>query len=467
MNVIAHIVMAVWVPTVLVLFAVLPLRRAVIVSFLVAWLFLPMASYKLPFLPDYTKMSATCAGVFIATLIFDVKRVVRFKPSWADLPMVLFCVFPCISSLINGLGAYDGVSEIMWHVITWALPYFIGRLYFNDARGLRELALGILIGGLLYVPFCLFEVRMSPKLHNMIYGFFPRMVQMRFGGWRPAVFMDGGLEVGMWMTAASLVGIWQWKTGALKRLWGVSAAWLIGALLVTTFLCRATGALALLALGATALWATWRMNSRLALVGLIVIVPAYIGVRSTGLWHGEQVVSLAKMINSDRAASLKFRFDNEDLLAAKALRQPWFGWGSWGRNRVHDEWGNDVSVTDGLWILEFGQRGFAGLLCWMAAMIMPLALLIRRHSARGLASVEFAPALSLAILTTLYAIDCLVNAMINPVFMLAGGAVTSFALAQIKAPIASLDEQFRDSPDNARPQSIPPRRLYPDHGSFR
>src|SRR5215213_2912828 len=237
--------MAVWIPTVLVLFAVLPSRRAVIVSFLAAWLFLPMASYPLPFLPDYTKMSATCAGIFIATLIFDVKRVVRFKPSWVDLPMVFFCGFPFISSLVNGLGAYDGVSDMLWHVITWAFPYFIGRLYFSDARGLRELAMGILIGGLLYVPLCLFEVRMSPQLHNLVYGFFPRMVQVRFGGWRPSVFMDGGLQVGMWMVGASLIGIWQRKTGALKGMWGISASWLIVALVVTTVLCRATGALVL------------------------------------------------------------------------------------------------------------------------------------------------------------------------------------------------------------------------------
>src|SRR4051794_10191930 len=100
--------MAVWIPTVLVLFAVLPSRRAVIVSFLGAWLFLPMVSYPLSGLPDYTKMSATCAGIFLATLIFDVKRVVRFKPSLVDVPMAIFCLCPFFSSMLNGLGTWDG-----------------------------------------------------------------------------------------------------------------------------------------------------------------------------------------------------------------------------------------------------------------------------------------------------------------------------------------------------------------------
>ena len=45
------------------------------------------------------------------------------------------------------------------------------------------------------------------------------------------------------------------------------------------------------------------------------------------------------------------------MLAAKAMRRPVFGWGGWGRSRVHDEWGTDLSITDGLWIIQFGQLG--------------------------------------------------------------------------------------------------------------
>jgi hypothetical protein len=159
---------------------------------------------------------------------------------------------------------------------------------------------------------------------------------------------------------------------------------------------------------------------------------------------------------------LKFRLDNEDMLAAKALRQPWFGWGSWGRNRVHDEWGKDLSVTDGLWIIEFGRHGFAGLLNWMMMMIMPLALLTCRYSARRLTSAEFGPALALAVLVTMYAIDCLVNAMINPVFMLAGGGVITFALAshRQRQPVMS-DGSAR--PKDSLADSVPPRRLHPGY----
>jgi hypothetical protein len=238
---------------------------------------------------------------------------------------------------------------------------------------------------------------------------------------------------------------------------------LLIALVVTTVLCRATGALALLTLGLAVMWATKRMNSRYALVCLLLIVPTYIGLRSTALWHGEPIIYLANAVSSDRAASLKFRLDNEDLLAAKALRQPWFGWGSWGRNRVHDEWGKDVSVTDGLWIIEFGRHGFAGMLNWLLAMIMPLAMLTRRYSARRLTSAELAPVLALAVLVTLYAIDCLVNAMINPVFMLAGGGVITFALASqgLREPV--MPDGSARTRDDSLADSVPPRRLHPGY----
>jgi hypothetical protein len=60
-----------WIPVVLLLFMLLPARRAVIAAFLIAWLFLPMMGYKVKSLPDYTKMTATVFGVLMAASIFS------------------------------------------------------------------------------------------------------------------------------------------------------------------------------------------------------------------------------------------------------------------------------------------------------------------------------------------------------------------------------------------------------------
>ncbi|MEM7262910.1 MAG: O-antigen ligase domain-containing protein, partial [Planctomycetota bacterium] len=150
-----------WIPVVVVLFLLLPRTRAVVWSFVLGWAFLPTASLSLPGIPDFSKVTATSLGIALAAILFDFARVSRFRPRWCDFPMAIFCVCPLASSLSNGLGAYDGLSAVIESVVGWGLPYLIGRLYFTDARALRELAIGMVGGALLYVPLCWFEIRLS------------------------------------------------------------------------------------------------------------------------------------------------------------------------------------------------------------------------------------------------------------------------------------------------------------------
>lgn len=283
---------------------------------------------------------------------------------------------------------------------------------------------------------------------------------MRFGGWRPNVFMDGGLQVGLWMTAASLMGVWLWWTRALKKLWGLSLNGLVLVLLVTTVLCRSTEALALLLVGLGVLWFCTISKSRLSLVCLLLVAPLYISLRSTGMWHGEQVIALANMFDSKRAESFKFRIDNEDLLVAKALQLPVFGWGGWGRARVYDQWDNDISVTDGHWIIELGAHGFVGVVSSFVTLLMPLTLLTCRFSSKRLLSRELAPVLALGVIVTLFAIDCLPNALTNPVFMLSGGAVVGFVLVPRNLREPAIRGDVEGIMDGSA-ESVPLRRLHP------
>src|SRR5215213_3754844 len=108
-----------WIPCVLLLFMLLPPRRAVVFSFLAAWLFLPMAGYSVHGLPDYTKMSATALGVLMGALIFDTDRILAFRPRWVDIPMILWCCSPAVSSYLNDLGLYDAMAEIVKQTIIW------------------------------------------------------------------------------------------------------------------------------------------------------------------------------------------------------------------------------------------------------------------------------------------------------------------------------------------------------------
>lgn len=429
MNILGYIALFGWIPVVLLLFATLPSRTAAVAASVGAWLFLPVAEFPLPGLPDYTKVSATTVGLLLGTVLFDRGRVSSLRLRWFDLPMLVWCVTPFASSMANDLGAYDGLSGVVAGTVTWGLPYLIGRAYFTDLDSLRELATGIFIGGLIYMPLCLWEIQMSPQLHRIIYGYAPSdfIMAIRYGGYRPILFMKTGLEVGMWMTAASLMGYGLWATGALRRLWGLPLGRLLLGLLVTAVLCKSTGALALLALGIGVLWVAVRSGSSLPIWALVLVPMLYMPARAIGWWSGEDAVRLAGVLGEDRAGSLEFRLSNEDILAAKALQRPVFGWGGWGRARVYDEEGRDISITDGLWIIALGNHGIVGLGSLTAAILLPVALLPWRHPARSWKDPQITPAAALAVLTSINMIDNINNAMYNPIYIMTCGGLVALS----------------------------------------
>jgi len=442
MSPLVPLVMFGWIPTVLYLFYRFPANRAIVISFVGAWLFLPVATYALPGLPDYTKMSATCYGILLATALFDSGRFTTFRPSWLDIPILVWCLCPIASSLSNGLGLYDGFSQALDQTVYWGLPYFLGRLYLGNWMGLRQLAIAIFAGGLAYIPFIFFELRFSPQLHRIFYGFHAHndfSQTIRYGGYRPMVFMQHGLAVGAWMMAATLAGIWLWQTGVLKTFLGLPMKWLVPTMLVTFILCKSTGAYVLL-LGGLAILYTgkWFRNSLLLLlVVATVIFYLYSGVIGTITPERREVFinKLETVFSEDRVASLEFRMVNEEILGEKARERSLFGWGGWGRARVYDETGKDITVTDSLWIIAFGDRGLVGVISVTAAMlILPVVFCLWGYPVRLWAHPVASPAILLVTIITLYMVDCVLNALINPIYVLAMGGVSGLLAAHPAIP---------------------------------
>lgn len=438
MGPLVYIVMLGWLPAVLYLFWRWQPPRAVVVSFITAWLFLPQAAFPLPGLPDYTKMSATCYGVLLATIVLDAKCFSSFRPGWLDLPMLVWCVCPFASSVSNDLGVYDAISAAITQTVTWGVPYYLGRLYLNNLDGLRKLAIGIFVGGLLYVPFCLFEIFMGPRLHMIVYGYHQHSLAqtMRYGGFRPMVFMQHGLMVGAWMMAAALIGVWLWKADVIKQLWGIPIGWLVAALLVTAVLVKSTGALILLVIGIVILFFSKWFRTSLLLLVLLIATSSYLYVGVTGTFSGDQIVSVAsRVLDEERAGSLKFRFDNEKLLSDKARQRTIFGWGGWGRNLVYvyNEWKDEeLSITDSLWIIAFGINGAVGVISLTASLLLPVLGFLLCYPARLWDNRKLAPAAVLAVLLALYMLDCVLNAMVNPIYTLACGGIAGLVLDRTK-----------------------------------
>jgi hypothetical protein len=414
-----------WIPAVLLLFWCLPPRRAALAGFVLAWMFLPIAEFKLHGVPPYSKTVATCGAVLLAIAIFDARRLLTLRFQWADIPVTFFCLSPFASSLLNGLGVHDGISAVFEQTVTWGVPYAVGRLYFEDLAHLRELAIAIVCGGLVYVPLCLAELAKRPFLNQVVYGFTQPHIDpaRRLGIVRPIVFMETTLMLAVWMAAASVLAVWLWRTRAIPVRFRGWLVWLTPVLLVSTISLRAVNGWIFLALGLglLAVHSYWR--SAIPVLGVMAMILAYLLARTGGIWSGEDAIPMVgAVINSEKEKSIAFRLMNESGVLGKAKDRPLFGWGRQAhifRNR----YGGPV-IWDSLWVIVFSQAGFAGLAALLATILVPVLLFIRRFPAKLWQQPDVAPAAALAIVLVLYMLDHLANAMLNPVFLLAAGGLS-------------------------------------------
>ena len=455
MSIQAQLATIVWLPIVFYLFTIFPPRKAVIVSFIGGLLFLPeKAGFALPLIPDYTGMVATCYGIVLAIFIYDAQHLSSFKPSWFDLPMLIWCICPVFSSLTNDLGTYDGINEAITQTVTWGLPYFLGRLYLNNLDGLRELAINIVKGGLIYVPLCLYEGRMSPQLHKIFYGYYAHpsgiAQSYRLGGYRPMVFMQHGLMVGMWMMLVTLVAFWLWKAQAVQTIWNMPMDRLVILCMLTFIWCRSTGTYGYMLYSLVVLFTARWLRTSLPLLLLIAGISYFLYASAIGTFNSDAVVSFAAdVINPDRAQSLEFRFDNEEILAEHARDRMIFGWGGWGRNRVYEEnWDGiiaDVAVTDSLWILAFGINGVVGLVSLTASLLLPvIKFCLLAYPAKTWFNPKVAPAAALAVALLLFMLDCLLNHMFNPVFPLISGGLSGSVSKETRQVTINTNYKFKN-----------------------
>lgn len=445
-----------WVPVILLIFTLLPTRRAVVAAFIAGWCFLPMYGYGIAGLPDYNKQNATCFGILLATILFDGSRLTRFRPRLLDIPMLLWCVCPFISNTLGEFGPYEGMSTTVRHIFQWGVPYFIGRMYFTDLRSMRELAIGLFIGGLVYVPLCLFEIKMSPQLHKLVYGFFQDdwVMTLRGGGWRPTVFMQHGLAVGMFMCMSALVGVWMWRAKSVKTVLGMPVLILAPILLATAVLCKSTGAIALMAMGLGVLWGTTFLKTRWAVRLLIAIPVLYIASRTVGGWDGSELLDLAKLVSDERSGSLNWRLRSENDCWHLVQPRVLFGFGRFVFAGTRIEGSSTTITPDGLWLIALVSNGLFGLTMLFSALLLPVVSFARRIKPIHWAHPAVAPAGALAVIVVLYTIDNLFNAMINPIFTLVAGGLVSTAASIPKARRAQVAVVQSPAPRPAQPAAL-------------
>ena len=432
MNFITYLVMYSFPLVSIAVFKRFPPRTAIIAVFVGGFILLPQAILSLPHIP-YQKLHALSIGLMVGILSVDSKRILSFKPSAIDLPMLCWCVAPLFTSLTNNLGLYDGLNGIEYKILIYGIPYTVGRIYFNTETGIRDLAMGVVLGGLFLAPFVLVEIKMSPQFHTWVYGFYPHDFSetKRAGGFRPSVFMSHGLELAIWNASACFLG-WQMYSRRIlpPKIPVLNTPWIAPLIVMTLGFVgsRSGGAtiLCIISLGLCWICSHFRMKWPILIFGILPIL--YPLLRGSQLWTGENLLRASISIaGPDRARSLAYRMLNENLLSQKASIKGVFGWGPYQRSFVRDSSGRIISTPDGKWILVYGENGALGLASfWLVLFLSPTLYLLKR-SPSDLFVNQALPATLFAIwcYTTL-ADDCF-NDMNNPVMLMAAGGLSTLA----------------------------------------
>jgi hypothetical protein len=183
------------------------------------------------------------------------------------------------------------------------------------------------------------------------------------------------------------------------------------------------------------------------LLGIIFLTPTYYAFRISGLWSGEGAVDLIRnSLGDDRAWSLEYRFRNENLLVERALERPLFGWGTWGESLSVDSQklrdfgiGREHAIPDGLWVLSLGTTGWIGLTALTLVILLPPTLFLTRFSPREWLDPLVAPSAMFAVLLSIYMLDCLVNAMINLVYIVSLGGLIAVIPMRTRSESTQLD----------------------------
>ncbi len=417
---------------------------------------LPPATYvSIPVLPDPDKLTVPNLCAFLGYLATR-REPWREKSLIFKLLLGLYVLCP-IGTVLTNLDpipfVVGGLSpmllvEIPSNILSTfiiVMPLLIAYELFRDEDAMRELLVALLIAGIVYSIPMLIEVRLSPQINVWVYGFFQHAFDqmMRYGGFRPIVFMQHGLWVAFFAFMSAFAAATLLRYQPERRQINF---FLCLYLIVVLILCKSANAIIYIVLFAPiGLFLSPKTQIRLsAIVGAVVLV--YPALRGAGYIPTEAVAYLANSIDGNRASSLIFRLMNEDALLEHAHRRPLFGWGGWGRSLLHDPvTGQLTSVIDGRWIVQLGGSGWFGYIGEMGLLSLPLLLLaFRAHQTPS--SYKYAAALALILTANL--IDLIPNATLIPFTYLMAGAL----LGRVR----SMSHEVDGAPDRSEKQSAAP-----------
>lgn len=431
-NIIAYAAICIWPLIVIFLIKRCGIEKGVLLSLLVCYMFLPAGfNIDLPAIPPLNKFSITTLTITAYLLLSGKSLGYQNLTTKMKLLVIAFFISPFLTVLnnpepygfIHGLTLYDGLSDTVNNFL-YFMPFLIGTYYLRTYNQQIMLFKVFSIAAVIYAFFALYEIRMSPQLHVILYGYFPHdwIQQYRQGGFRAIVFMGHGLLVAFFFTIG-LAFLNSLSKINLKVLPFNNYALLVF-LLITLVLMKSIAALVFALFAALMISLASRKVMHLVSIAIAVLFITYPLSSSLNLFPHQQISNIAGIISLERQQSLDYRFKNENILLDHANSKPLFGWGGWGRNRIYDsETGEDISTTDGNWIIKLGLKGWFGFLSEFLFIVIPLWLAYKLKSNNNFPKNEAFLLASHALIVAIILLDQMPNASMNALYWLISGSL--------------------------------------------
>jgi hypothetical protein len=467
--------LAAWIPISLLAFRRFPVRIAILVNFVGGWAVLPAANYTpsnaaFPYWiigttleSNYFLTKATVLGFtgILGVLLYDRASYKRFRLTVWDMAIGMWLIAPILSAIANPDNFQEGCKGEIYQLLAWGSPYLIGRLHFTDAQSLRLAAKAFVIGGLAYVPFCIFEIITGPRVYAWLYGYQPFQMNaaQRFIGYRPVVFLENGNQLGIWMATSALIAIWLWRRNTARSILGIPIPLVAIGLFLVTLFCQSTGAIILLLALVPFVFVDPRHLSRTVSIVLVLGILAFAAVRIGNVFVWRNLVqqnaaahALDSYLKSVGKDSLGWRLTEDERHIATALEEPILGYGQW------DWWSGGVERPWSLWLLVFGMYGSVGLVSLEAVLLIPPLRAVWFPLTRSdIGYINMRHTLSAAVL--LSAIDNLLNSsMILPLLLVIGG-MNSWSPSDTKIEVNLTQPKATAASLRLRGSLNPPKKL--------
>jgi hypothetical protein len=444
-NTFAYLMLLTW-----PIFAMLIARKksadsATILLFIVPYLLLPYQTLiDLPGMPELDKNSI---AAITALLILSIKnKNFSYLPNSRIIQILIILLFlgPIFTithnmdtlyygpTTVHSLSFHDLPEMLLNRFTGYYIPFMLAYNYLDTKEAHRKLLLFIVVAGLIYSLPALWEVRMSPQLHKIVYGFFPSswIQQIREGGFRPVVFLGHGLYVAVFFSQVFVAAAVFWK-GKIEPL-NKSGLLLIAFFAVVLILSKSWSAFIYSTLASIVIIFSGNRRWLQVAVAISLLVAVFPLLRTANLIPTEAVYELVAEYSAERAESLQYRFNNEDQLLEKANERMWYGWGGWGRPRVYaTKTGEDISVTDGIWIINYGYGGILGYAATFGLMVLPILLVFSARNKNTKDDFD-ASTIGMCMMLSLNLLDLIPNSSLTPLTLIVAGSLAGFVGKVIK-----------------------------------